>query len=176
MLLFLLLLAVGNLKYVLLLVSTISLLQFTVVQSPSTWWSSGRLDVLNCVGSYLLAILASDLLLFSTFYPSLQLTVVQSPSAWYSTCAGAISLVGNFGAHPLKTRVKWAQIAKTLARLPLLHFCTKFSLKISDEDHQKHLHARDQTQVCLLCHLFTKPLPASLCTTFDRNNCRLIMM
>ena len=82
-----------------------------------------------------------------------------------------ISLVGNFGAHPLKT-----QIAKTLARLPLLHFCTKFSLKISGEDHQKHLYARDRTKVYPLCHLFTTPLPASLSTTFDQNNCRLIML
>ena len=80
-------------------------------------------------------------LLFNLHFNSLMFSrPVHGGAMWKpATCAGAISLVGNFGAHPLKTRVKWAQIAKTLARLPLLHFCafrTKFSPKIIAADHQ----------------------------------------
>ena len=170
MLLFLLLLIVGNLKYVLRLVSTISLLQFTVVPSPSTWWSSGGLDVLNCVGSYLLVTLASALL------PFIATCCCSVAQCMVKHLCGSHLLGGQFWSAPVENPREMSSDCQNLgeaAAFALLHqVFTKNKWRGASEAPSR----QGSTKVYLLCHLFTKPLPASLSTTFDRNNCRLIMM
>ena len=115
------------------------------------------------------------------FFTSFQLTDVQSPSAWWSNVeachlCGSHLLGGQFWSAPVENPREMSSDCQNLGEAAAFALLHQVFTKNKWRGPPKQLHARDQTKVYLLCHLFTKPLPASLCTTFDRNNCRLITM
>ena len=119
------------------------------------------------------------------FFTSFQLTDVQSPSAWWSNVeachlCGSHLLGGQFWSAPVENPREMSSDCQNLgdaaafALLRLLHqVFAKNNCRGSSVAPQRQ---GSNQGLCSVSSFYSFTLPASLCTTFDRNNCRLIML
>ena len=89
---------------------------------------------------------------------------------------GSHLLGGQFWSAPVENPREMSSDCQNLGEAAALALLHQVFTKNKRRGPSEAPSRQGSTKVYLLCHLFTKPLPASLSTTFDRNNCRLIMM
>ena len=180
------------------------MLLFTLVQLTGTWCSSGRLCVkprwLLFVGNFNICINTFVLLLlfvgslcicaafFSfNFYYLLQFTVIQLPGAIVhggaveaSHLYGSHLLGGQFWSAPVENPREMSSDCQNLgeaAAFALLRLSHQVFAKNNCRGSSVAPQRQGSNQgLCSVSSFYSFTLPASLCTTFDRNNCRLIML
>ena len=153
---------------------------------------------MNCDGSYSLVILTSALVLLFYFYyllPVFASVLLFSPLL-FTICCNSLPLHGRaveashfYGSHLLGGQFWSAPVenpremssdcqnlgdAAAFALLRLLHqVFAKNNCRGSSVAPQRQ---GSNQGLCSVSSFYSFTLPASLCTTFDRNNCRLIML